>query len=248
MFPTARFLALFVFAIAALHADDSLAHARRAQLLLGGDTWSRLLRIENRAAASAYPPVVHALVFELAGLLWFYTDRDGTQSFSLHRDRLAEEKADFAPLLREIEPGFVAWREVSRAAAEAALAGAAAEALPNGCFIESVAALRRRVLFGTATRNPRLLSYYVETAQARQGHTVLAYDTREGVEIVDAARPERVFVFARELRGDALALARALDGPDVVKARTLALSGVRAPAFATLETGQCFRPRAEPRG
>ena len=238
MFPTARLLALLVFALAALHADDSLAHARRAQLLLGGGTWSRLIRIENRNPERAYPPILHALVFELAGLLWFSTDGDGTQSFSLHRDRLAEEKADFAPLLREIDAGFGKWREIPAATADAALARAADEALPNGCFIESVAALHTRILFGTATKNPRLLSYYVEGAQGRQGHTVLAYDTREGVEIVDTARPERVFVFARELRGDALALARALDGPEVMKARTLALAGRRARVFATMEAEQ----------
>ena len=47
-------------------------------------------------------PILHALVFELAGMLWFYTAEDGTQSFSLRIDRLDAEKADFGPMLRDI--------------------------------------------------------------------------------------------------------------------------------------------------
>lgn len=224
-----RFLAVLLLAIAVLRADESLAHARRAQLLLGADIWSRLIRVENHAEDSRYPRLVHALVFELAGVLWFYTSADGTQSFSLHRDRLAGEKADFGPLLRDIEPGFARWKNVSAAKADAALARAVDHALPNGCFIESVAALRTRLLTGAPTRNPRLLSYYVPTADGRQGHTVLAYETSRGVEIFDSAQPERLFLLPRETAGDPLALARAFDGADVVQARALPVA-LRAPA------------------
>lgn len=221
-----RFLAVLLFAIAALRADDSLAQARRAQMMLGSETWSQLIRVENRAAESRYPRVVHALVFELAGVLWFYTDTDGTQSFSLHRGRLAQEKADFAPLLRDIEPGFARWSIVSEANANLAVQRAADEPLRNGCFIESLAALRARLLTGAPTSNPRLLSYYVPTAARRQGHTVLAFDGAQGVEILDPAQPKLRFVVPQERGGDALALARAFDGADVARARELPLGKI----------------------
>jgi len=102
----ARRLVLLLLATASLRAGDSLAHARQARALLGPAFWSCVLRIENETRGGAYAPMLHALVFEFAGRLWFYTDANGTQSFSLHRGRLAEEKADFGPLLRDIEPGF----------------------------------------------------------------------------------------------------------------------------------------------
>lgn len=213
-----------LLAITALRADESLAHARRAQLLLGAEVWSQIIRVENRAEQSRYPHTLHALVFELAGVLWFYTSVDGTQSFSLHRDRLAQEKSDFGPLLRDIEPGFARWTNVGATEGNDALAVAAADLLPNGCFIESVAALRARLLTGAPTRNPRLLSYYITTPEGRTGHTVLAYETNRGVEILDSAQPGRVFAVAGDRGRDALSLARAFDGEDVTHARTLPLA------------------------
>ena len=105
-------LSLLFFAAVALRADGSLADARYAQVLLGPGIWSCVIRIENDSRFSAYPRVAHALVFELDGVLWFYTDTDGTQSFSLYKHRLAEEKADFGPLLREIDRGFTSWKVV----------------------------------------------------------------------------------------------------------------------------------------
>ena len=84
---------------------------------------------------------------------------------------------------------------------------------PNACFIESVAALRAR-----------LLSYYIETRSGTSGHTVLAYETGDAVEILDPAQPERLFRFPLEASSDALALARHIDGPEVARARVLALN------------------------
>ena len=190
-------------------------------MLLGPEMWSRVIRIENEARPGRYPRTLHALVFELAGILWFYTDTDGTQSFSLHAGRLAEEKADFSPLLRDIEPGFVRWRVVP--AGDLPSRSAAGRTLRNGCFIESVAALLKRRARGEPLERPRLLSFYAHTHAGRLGHTVLAYGHGDVVEIFDPARPEMRPVFAKTLGHEALALARALDGSDVVQARFVEL-------------------------
>ena len=90
------------------------------------------------------PRVLHALVFEFSGILWFYTDTDGTQSLSLRKGRLDEDKADLGPLLRDIEPGFTRWRALPEESKRADVT--TAEELPNGCFIESVAAGVERLI------------------------------------------------------------------------------------------------------
>jgi hypothetical protein len=203
-------------------ADDSLAHARRAQLLLGSDVWSRIIRIENTARHSPYQERLHALVFELAGILWFYTEADGTQSFSLHRNRLAEEKADFGPLLRDIEPGFVRWTVVPASPLDAIESNPGAD-LRNGCFIESYALLRRLLACGVAVAQPRLLSYYARDVRRRQGHTVLAYVVAGQVVIVDPVNPETKRGFPAALASDPRKLARALLGLGVSDARVLPL-------------------------
>ena len=226
--------------IATLRADDSLEHARRAQALLGHDTWSQVIRIENSARESRYPAIVYALVFELAGLLWFYTDADGTQSFSLHTNRLEEERADFAPLLRDIDPGFTRWSVLT--AASPATTEASEAALPNGCFIESVAALRARLALGAAAPNARLVSYYVRTQGGIKGHTVLAFETRDGVQVVDPTQAGRTFSVPRSKAKDPLALARAIDRSRVVNARELPLPPAATTLMAASASPRTPRP------
>lgn len=219
MFPTTRlraFVLLLLFFAPCLRADLSLDQARKAQSLLGPDTWSRIVRVENDARPSRYPRRLHALVFELAGILWFYTPADGTQSFSLHVGRLAEEKADFGPLLRDIEPGFKWWSVVPR---EQWPEVKARPELKNGCFIESIAELRERVARGERMERPRLLSYYAQTAGGAKGHTVLTYGIGDHVHVFDPGAPDVRLVFAKAFGPDPLALARAVEGPGVVKAR-----------------------------
>ena len=75
--PTARHL-LPLLAFTAVLRGDPLDHAQRARAMLGAGIWSRVIRIENVSAGSRYPATVYALVFELSGILWFYTDIDGT--------------------------------------------------------------------------------------------------------------------------------------------------------------------------
>src|SRR5688572_2544577 len=91
---------IFLFAVVALRATDTLAQARHAQALLGPRVWSQVIRVENKTAGATYPRDLHALVFELEGVLWFYTAIDGTQSLSVYRGRLAQDKADLGPLLQ----------------------------------------------------------------------------------------------------------------------------------------------------
>lgn len=208
-----------LLAAAGLRADSSLSHVRHAQMLLGPATWSRVLHIENSAREGRYPRELHALVFEVAGLLWFYTPAEGTQSFSLHRGRLEVEKADFAPLLRDIEPGFGRWREVSGGGVTIDRGAR----LPNGCFIESLVALRERLLAGEKLSQPRLLSYYRETAGGVLGHTVLAYEQAGRIVVYDHALPEqRERLFFANLT-EPLPLARAFEGKRVMRAREIPL-------------------------
>ena len=210
---------LFLFA-PALRAESSLEQARRAQALLGPDVWSRILKIENSGRASHYPRFLHALVFELADILWFYTAVDGTQSLSLHQGRLAEEKADLGPLLRDIEPGFTRWSIVrSKSLALEVPRGE----LSNGCFIESVAELRLRLARGESLERPQLLSYYDETPFGLHGHTVLVFGRDQHWEFFDPGRPQARQSVEKQYGSDPLVLARALEGPAVVKARCVAL-------------------------
>lgn len=202
---------------APLSAQTSLDYARRAGALLGDGVWSRVLEIRNDSRRSPYPETVHALVFELAGILWFYSDVDGTQSFSLHRGRLEEEKADFGPLLRGIDPGFGRWTVLPAAAADGR------SGLKNGCFIESVVELRDRLARGARVGAPRLLSYYAKTRFGQEGHTVLAYDVDGRTVIFDPSRPQAQFAFPLKRDREPLALARSLDRREIVGARYLPL-------------------------
>ncbi|MDP3071167.1 MAG: hypothetical protein Q8N18_12830 [Opitutaceae bacterium] len=209
------FLLGFVLLAALLRAASPLDNARRAQALLGEGFWSQLIEVENTADRGRYPAVLHALVFEFAGLLWFYTDADGTQSFSTHRNNLVAEKADFAPLLRDIHPGFRRWRVLPSTAGAPLVATGP---LQNGCFIESLAAVRARAAAGRPLQMPRLLSYYMNEDGARIGHTVLAYESGDRVEIFDPGRPEARLSFPRGSAGEPLALARALEGRPIDRA------------------------------
>jgi hypothetical protein len=206
--------------------DRGLADAREARAMLGGSSWSEVLRISNSNPRSSYPRTVYALAFELEGILWFYTDADGTQSLSLRRGRVAEDEADPGPLLRAIDPGFTAWEPVPDGGVPAAAPRPGA--LPNGCFIESVAALRRRLITGGQADRPRLLSFYADTPAGRLGHTVLVYSTSDGAQAIDAERSERPVRLPPGLGDNALALARFIRGGEVAAARVLPVS--RPPA------------------
>ena len=210
-------LSLGFGALASARADASLDHARTARARLGSGVWSRIVRIENTAKRSHYPRELHALVFEVGGLLWFYSDGDGTQSFSTHYHQLAAEKADFAPLLRAIDPGFTHFALV---ADDPTAPPPSRAQLPNGCFINSYAALRDLLARGELIASARLLLVYYRIGGSLRGHTVLAYDTPGGSYVMDptapdntaqpvpAARAKDAVAVAQEARPE-LAIARA---------------------------------------
>jgi hypothetical protein len=199
--------------------------------MLGGETWARLVRIDSSRPAAVwkrgpYPKTLYALVFELSGILWFYTDVDGTQSLSLTRGTVARDEADPGPLFRSIDPGFTAWSWVE------APAGPRKPSSPkprNGCFVESVAALNRRMAAGGETATPSLLFYYVDTPEGRLGHTVLLFGTSAGHFAVDADASETPVLLPPDLGRDPLAVSAYLRGGPVAAARSLPLPARKPP-------------------
>jgi hypothetical protein len=226
-------LVLLFAAIPVTSALASVQTARQARATLGPEVWAQVLRIENDNPRSPYPRTVYATVFEFAGILWFYTETDGTQSFSLHRGMLATEKADFRPLLRDIEPGFSAFEVLADSGPQFAHAP---QPLPNGCFIESVAALHASLERGEPVLGAALLSYYVESAGRLHGHTVLAYESPAGLRVIDSAQGNApLLVWRGSLASEPLKIARALTSNSVVRANWVPVPLVAeaaGPAFA----------------
>lgn len=199
-------------------ASTALDHARRAQAMLGGEVWSRVVRVENSSVWTAYPCTVYALVFELGGILWIYTAMDGTQSFSLETGKLAEDRKDFTPLLQAIESGFERYRVLPPS--NRPVVTSDGERLPNGCFIESYAALRARMSSGEMLLYGRLLSIYADEGGIVKGHTVLFYQTPDGTFVLDPDAPAQPRWIAPELSADPMGIARTLYGDiAIVRAR-----------------------------
>lgn len=183
-----RLLLVFLLCTSPLFAAVQTAPTReaawQAQRLLGPEVWSRVLRIENSNPASPFPPIVYATVFEMGGILWFYTGMDGTRSFSRHIGRLEAEKTEFAQLLRHVDPGFTAYATLPEAMVTFAKRTGA---LPMGCVIDSWLALRDLVERGVPVLRARLLTVYLQQGGGLAGHTVLAYETVLGVHMIDRA-------------------------------------------------------------
>ena len=209
---------------------SSLENAERARALLGSDAWSRIIRVENTAKHSIYPHTVYALVFELSGLLWFYTDTNGTQSFSLYVNRLAEEKADFGPLLRAIDPGFETY-EILRSKTSSTIG--VIEPPPFACLIESVAAARALAERGENIKRAELVWFYINVHESLQGHTVLAYENQDGAYLVDAAFPGGRIRVGATLPDKPTALAKNFEklGFAIVKTRQLSIEAPRPTAI-----------------
>jgi hypothetical protein len=183
-----------------------------------------VVRIENTESKqefrrSPYPREVFALVFELSGYLWFYSDCNGTQSLSLRSGSLGIDKAEPGPLFLAIDHGFTRWSWVDDMAAPQRQAPAP----PNACFIESVAALFRRVAVGGEAASPRLLSYYVYTPSGSRGHTVLIFKEGDGLAALDPEFSDRPVHLPSILGEDPKAWSTYLWGGPVASARTLAV-------------------------
>ncbi|HEY1793047.1 MAG TPA: hypothetical protein VGG34_09015 [Opitutaceae bacterium] len=210
--------------------EQGLGDAASARSLLGAGPWARIVRIENSNPSGffsrgSYPKVVYGLVFEMSGILWFYTDTDGTQSLSLTRGTVGRDERDPGPLFLGVEKGFRAWSWVDESRVPRGPSGRP----PNACFIESVAEAVRRAAVGTRVLSPELLSYYVDTPHGRVGHTVLIYDSGSGLVAVDgesAGRPVRI---PAGLGADLRAISAFLRGGPVSAVRTLPIFCERRP-------------------
>lgn len=222
-------------------STGGLADALAARSMLGADTWSRVVRIDssrpgNILRRGPYPRIVYALVFELSGILWFYTDVDGTQSLSLTTNTADRDRADPGPLFRAIDPGFTRWSWVE---APRVPAGPEPRRPRNACFVESVAELDRRIASGGEAGSPMLLSYYVDTPGGRLGHTVLLFRTSIGLSAIDADESDRPIPIPGDLGSDARTLSAYLRGGPVAAARTIPIACPRKPPaeWAALPAG-----------
>ncbi|HKB88903.1 MAG TPA: hypothetical protein VKC60_00155 [Opitutaceae bacterium] len=201
-------------------ARASLESAQQANALLRADTWSRVLRIENSRSHSHYPRIVYATVFEFEDILWFYTDADGTQSLSLKRDRLEEDKSDLGPLLLAIEPGFTRFEVLSGENAEPKLQSFAM--LVNGCFIQALHASNELRHQGMPLLSAELVTFYRRVAGLAGsviGHTFLAFQTTDGWYFFDPTTQQHPEKLGERIRAnDALVIAqRAGYGKDGVQ-------------------------------
>lgn len=222
------------------HTSSALENVQRARTLLGPDVWSRIVRVENVARSTTYPRTVYALIFETSGILWFYTDVNGTQSLSLHRHNLAAEKANLMPLLQKIEPGFVRFEIVASGAARLKESAS----IPNGCMIESLAAARKLIDEGVEVKRATLLSFYFNVNRTIHGHTLLGYESDEGAFLLDPADPARRIYVGDHLPDEPMVLASKLDRPGVsiFKARTLSIPLPRSTAAMLADSGESSRP------
>ena len=216
-------LALLPFAGGAARADG-LDDARSARALLGPGAWARVVRIENPPPRGLgrrlpYPETAYGLIFELSGILWFYSGADGTQSLSIRRGALAADKADPGPLLRAISPRFNAWSWVDEPAARPG-----SRPPPNACLLECLADLRRRIAIGAQADSPRLLFFYVDTPTGRLGHTVLLFGLAGGVAADDPDHPAGPIRLPAGLGDDARSIAAYLRGGPVAAVRVLPLA------------------------
>jgi hypothetical protein len=204
------FLALgFLLVVSSLQAGTRDT-AFQARAMLGSGIWSRVVRLENAKAGpgSRYPSEFHALVVAFEGILWLYTEFDGTQTLSRYSGRLEQDQADIGPLLREIEPGLGQYEDVTDRAPEQIPQAAP----PYACFLASVARWQQLRNDAVPPTRARLLAYYPRGE--RQGHMVLEY-WRDGKRYVfDPDRPNHEREMSTRLADDPLRVAQALYRPD----------------------------------
>lgn len=223
--PYPRFLALGLLLAATLHAG-SLESAFQARAMLGPDVWSRVLRIENErpGRGSSYPAEFHGLVVEFQGILWLYTEFDGTQSISRYAGRVEADRADLGPLLQSVEPGLTRHEEVTHGPPF----GTLARPPPYHCFLAAVARWQRLQAEANPPTRARLLAIYLQGRH--QGHMVLEY-WRDGRRYVfDPERPARDRRISARLDEDPLKVARAVyrldHRPRPLRAMHLDIGGV----------------------
>jgi len=235
-------LILFAALLLTVRLQAALEDTRHAQSLLGSETWSRLIKVENRNPTLTYPRNTYALVFEFNGILWFYAPGNGTQSLSLYAGRAGRDKADLLPLLREIEPGFVRFWEIQ----DQLYVPESTRVLPNGCFLESMAAARVRVARGDRIEEGAILLYYANRGGRVYGHAVFAFKTPGGVFVDDSARTRSAQI-GSDWKREPLALARSYEpdlGKFLISARLVPVPGAVETSLVSSPTGPESTQRA----
>ena len=187
-------------------SDLSVHYARQASAMLGPTLWKRVLRIHNSSADGRYPPSLGAVVFEMGGILWFYTSTDGTQSLSLRRGHAWDDEQDFGPLLTHIDPGFSRWEYDPDGAGP----DEKGPVPPNACFIQSIALLRQSLSMGVSAGRARLLSYYVTYPTGMKGHTVLFLQSDVGSTVIDPLMQRRPLAIRSANPADATSVANCI--------------------------------------
>ncbi|RXK53578.1 hypothetical protein ESB00_17965 [Oleiharenicola lentus] len=225
MIPSRLWCLLIALLLPAALGAGSLESAFQARAMLGPGVWSQVLRLENErpGRGSRYPAEFHGLLVEFQGILWLYTEFDGTQSLSRYAGRTEADRADLAPLLRAVEPGLGRYTAV----AGGPPFGTLARPPPYHCFLAAVARWQRLQAEPNPPTRARLLAIYPE--RARQGHMVLEY-WRDGRRYVfDPEHPAKDQELSAKLAEDplkvALSLYRLDPRPKPVRAMTLELDG-----------------------
>ncbi len=204
-----RFL-LTVLLLPAVSSAGTLESAFQARAMLGEGLWSQVVRIENERAGrgSRYPAEFHGLLVEFQGILWLYTEFDGTQSLSRYAGRVETDRQNLGPLLQAVEPGLTRYEEVHSGPPF----GTLARPPPYPCFLASVARWQRLQLEPNPPTRARLLAIYPDGH--RQGHMVLEY-WREGRRYVfDPEFPAEDRELSVKLAEDPLKVARVLHRRD----------------------------------
>ncbi len=203
---------LVLFSLAFRRADPAGA-AFRAQALLGPGVWSRVLRITNNhpGKGSHYPAEFYGLIFAFEGMLWLYTELDGTQSLSQLRGRLAADQANPGPLLLAIERGLTTFVDVT--GREAVPANFATGPLPHDCFIRCVARWQELLREPNPPERARLLACYVPSI--REGHTLMEYWRHGRRFVFDSWAPRWRKTRPWNGSDDPVELARAIFPPDI---------------------------------
>ena len=209
-------------------AFDAVGQVRLARERVGAKTWSREVLLELREATDVFPREVAALVFEYQGILWLYTPYDGTRSLALLLAGARPERVNLAGIIRP---------QISTVLAVRTLADEGRPEpgghLRQGCFIDSLAALRREISTGAGIRRAALLCYYTLGDGMKGAHTVAFVETATERFVIDASRSATPIEVAEGRTRSAQSLAAAVaPWGEVTSARWLPVieDGERVPA------------------
>lgn len=200
-----RFFLLLLMLSAPLFGG-SRESALEARAMLGEGVWSRVIRITNERAGSAsrYPREFHGLVVAFEGILWLYTEFDGTQTLSQRAGQLEQDRANLGSLLRAIEPGLTSFTDVTALAPPVL----SSKPPPYPCFLSCVARWRMLQREKNPPERARLIAYYV--AAQRQGHMVLQYWRNGERYVYDPEKPHEEQRLAHRVGEAPLAVAKAV--------------------------------------